>query len=123
MPLVSRETPAGTQVVAWGHYQPPTIKTNADLIAGGLDSDDEWIRSRTGIAERRVADQESLVDLGELAARDVLSRSSLGVEDIGLVIFASCTARYPIPIGAAEIAARLGIDAPGAFDLNAACAG
>jgi 3-oxoacyl-[acyl-carrier-protein] synthase-3 len=115
--------PAGTQVVAWGHYQPPTIKTNADLIAGGLDSDDEWIRSRTGIAERRVADQESLVDLGELAARDVLSRSSLGVEDIGLVIFASCTARYPIPIGAAEIAARLGIDAPGAFDLNAACAG
>jgi 3-oxoacyl-[acyl-carrier-protein] synthase-3 len=123
MPLVSRDRPVGAQVVAWGHYQPQTVKTNADLVADGLDSDDEWIRSRTGIVERHLASTETLVDLGEKAARDVLAKSGLDAADIGLVIFASCTARFPIPIGAGEIAARLGIDAPGAFDLNAACAG
>ncbi|MCW2522267.1 MAG: 3-oxoacyl-ACP synthase [Frankiales bacterium] len=123
MPLVSRDKPVGTRVVAWGHYQPETVKTNADLVAGGLDSDDDWIRTRTGIVERHLAAEETLVDLAERAARDVLAKSSLEPADIGLVIFATCTARFPIPIGAAEIAARLGIDSPGAFDLNAACAG
>lgn len=113
----------GTRVDAWGHYQPETVITNSDLLSKGLDSNDEWIRTRTGIISRHVAVDESLIDLAERAARDVLAKSSITNDEIDLVILATCTAQTPLPGGAAEIASRLGINSPGAFDLNAACAG
>jgi len=116
--------PSGSRVTAWGHYQPATAITNVDLIAKGLESDDEWIRSRTGIIERRIAAEgESLLDMAELAARDVLAKSGVTTAEIDLVIFATCTAKVPVPMGAGEIADRLDIHSPGAYDINAACAG
>jgi 3-oxoacyl-[acyl-carrier-protein] synthase-3 len=124
MLLARQDQPLGSRVSAWGHHQPEVVVNNTDLIEQGLDSADEWIRSRTGVIERRLAAEgETLIDLAEKAARDVLAKSLVGIGDIDLVIFATCTAKTPIPMGAAEIADRLGIHSPGAYDLNAACAG
>ncbi|MCW2528131.1 MAG: 3-oxoacyl-(acyl-carrier-protein) synthase [Pseudonocardiales bacterium] len=124
MRLGRSDQPPGSRVEAWGYYQPEVTVSNIDLIEQGLDSDDEWIRSRTGVVERRLAATgQTLIDLAELAARDVLAKSLIDVADIDLVIFATCTANTPIPMGAADIADRLGIHSPGAYDLNAACAG
>jgi 3-oxoacyl-[acyl-carrier-protein] synthase-3 len=116
--------PRGSRVAAWGHYQPPMALTNDDLITGGLDSSDEWIRSRTGVIERRVASkEETLLDMAEKAAQNAIDKSDISVADIDLVIFATCTAITAIPMGAGSLATRLGIDSPGAFDVNAACSG
>jgi 3-oxoacyl-[acyl-carrier-protein] synthase-3 len=124
MPLEQAARPRGTRVTAWGHYQPSLTLTNDDLVARGLDSSDEWIRSRTGVVQRCIAAAgESLLDMAERAALDAIAKSGLSIADIDLVIFATCTARTPAPIGAAAIATRLGILTPGAYDLNAACAG
>jgi len=124
MHLTRPALPRGTAVAAWGHYQPPTVLTNDDLVDRGLDSSDEWIRSRVGIIERRVAeDGQTLLDLAERAGADALAKSGLGPDDIDLVIFATCTASTQLQVGAVEIAHRLGITAPGAYNLNAACAG
>jgi 3-oxoacyl-[acyl-carrier-protein] synthase-3 len=124
MALQHAAGPRGSRVATWGHYQPSMVVTNDDLVARGLDSSDEWIRSRTGIVERRIAAPgETLLDMGVAAAQDAMSKAGLSGTDIDLVIFATCTAQAPVPMGAAEIASRLGIDSPGAYDLNAACAG
>jgi 3-oxoacyl-[acyl-carrier-protein] synthase-3 len=114
----------GSRILSLGHHQPANIVTNADLIAGGLDTDDAWVQSRVGIAERRIAlADESVVDMAEAAASKALASSGLSPSDIDLVIVATCTMLSPIPNCAAQLATRLGIVSPGAFDLNAACAG
>jgi 3-oxoacyl-[acyl-carrier-protein] synthase III len=114
---------AGTRILAFGDYQPATIVTNDDLAAS-LDTNDEWIRSRVGIASRRIAGpDESLADMATAAGGKALAASGLSAGDIDLVVVATCTPEAPIPNVAATVAARLGIPAPGAYDLNAACAG
>jgi len=115
--------PVGSRVAGLGHYQPSTVVTNDDLIARGVDTTDEWIQSRVGIAERRFAVDESMVDLAEIAASKALANSGVAAEDIDLVILATCTNAQQVPGGAATVANRLGIHSPGAYDLNAACAG
>ncbi|GAB3211991.1 beta-ketoacyl-ACP synthase III [Marinactinospora thermotolerans] len=113
----------GARVLAFGEYQPANVVTNDDL-AQRVDTSDEWIRSRVGIRERRIADaDESVVDMAVAAGGKALAASGLSAEDINLVIVATCTQRDQIPNAAASVAARLGIPAPGAFDVNAACAG
>jgi 3-oxoacyl-[acyl-carrier-protein] synthase-3 len=89
-----------------------------------VDTNDQWIRDRVGIQERRIADPETkLVDMaadaGELAVKD----AGLTPADIDTVIVASCTMPNPIPNAAAQTAHKIGMTAPAAFDLNAACAG
>jgi 3-oxoacyl-[acyl-carrier-protein] synthase-3 len=89
-----------------------------------MDTSDEWIRARVGIASRRIAGpDESLADMATAAGGKALAGSGLSPEDIDLVIVATCTPEAPIPNTAATVARRLGIMAPGAYDLNAACAG
>ena len=89
-----------------------------------MDTTDEWIRSRVGIASRRIAGpDESLADMAAAAGGKALAASGLPTSDIDLVIVATCTPEAPIPNIAATVATRLGIAAPGAYDLNAACAG
>ncbi|GAA4242690.1 ketoacyl-ACP synthase III [Actinomadura meridiana] len=114
---------AGARILAFGDYRPARIVTN-DEIARTVDTNDEWIRSRVGIAERRIAgDDEGIVELGAHAGGKALAGSGLDPSDIDLVILATCSAESPMPGYAPQVAHRLGIDAPGAFDLNAACAG
>ncbi len=113
---------AGSRIVAMGHYQPSRIVTNDDL-ANIVETNDAWIRDRVGIAERRVADQESVADMATFAAEKALAGSGLGAADIDLVIVATCSSIDRCPNVATRVAARLGITAPGAFDLNTACSG
>jgi 3-oxoacyl-[acyl-carrier-protein] synthase III len=111
------------KILAIRGYQPDRVVTNADL-ATVVDTNDEWIRSRVGIVERRfAAADESVADMAVAAGARTLEASGLSPDDIDLVIVATCTAEAPIPNVSATVASRLGIVAPGAYDLNAACAG
>lgn len=114
---------AGSRILAFGDYRPARVVTN-DEIAKTVDTNDEWIRSRVGIVERRIAgDEEGIAELAVHAGAKALAGSGLSPSDIDLVIVATCSAESPMPSHAALVAHRLGIEAPGAFDLNAACAG
>lgn len=113
----------GARVLAFGHYQPANVVTNDDL-AKTMDTNDEWIQSRVGIKERRIASPaETVEDMATIAGGKALAASGLTPDDIDLVIVASCTMETQIPNASAVVAHRLGITAPGAFDINAACAG
>jgi 3-oxoacyl-[acyl-carrier-protein] synthase III len=114
---------AGARILAFGGYQPAREVTNAELAAT-VDTSDEWIRSRVGIASRRIAaPDETVADMAVAAGGKALAASGLAAHDIDLVIVATCTVEAQIPNTAATVARRLGIPAPGAYDLNAACAG
>src|SRR5487761_1797624 len=113
----------GARILAFGGYQPANVVTNDDL-AKTVDTSDEWIRSRVGIASRRIAGpDETLAGMAVAAGGKALASSGLSPADIDLVIVATCTPEAPIPNVSATVATRLGIVAPGAYDLNAACAG
>ena len=115
---------AGARILGLGHYRPANVVTNADLIARGVDTDDEWIKSRVGIAERRWADpDETVVDMAEAAASKAIAASGIGADELDLVLVATCTMPSPVPAAAPNLAARLGIRAPGAFDVNSGCSG
>jgi 3-oxoacyl-[acyl-carrier-protein] synthase-3 len=117
------EGQAGARVLAFGGYQPATIVTN-DELAQTVDTTDEWIRSRVGIASRRIAGpDETVADMAVQAGGKAMAASGLSPDDIDLVIVATCTPEVQIPNTAATVARRLGIMAPGAYDMNAACAG
>jgi 3-oxoacyl-[acyl-carrier-protein] synthase III len=114
---------SGARVLAFGGYQPARVVTN-DELAETIETSDEWIRSRVGIASRRIAaPDETVADMAVQAGGKALAASGLSPADIDLVIVATCTPEAPIPNTAAITARRLGIEAPGAYDLNAACAG
>ncbi|MEU3562042.1 beta-ketoacyl-ACP synthase III [Kitasatospora sp. NPDC006786] len=113
---------SGSRIVALGHYQPPKVLSNADL-AGLVDTDDEWIRTRVGIRTRHVAEEESLVDLATEAAQKALANSGRTAEEIDLVVVATCTAIERSPNTAAAVAARLGVRSPAAYDINTVCSG
>jgi len=66
---------AGSRIVAMGHYQPSRVVTNDDL-AKIVDTNDAWIRDRVGIAERRIADQESVADMATFAAEKALANAA-----------------------------------------------
>jgi len=109
--------------MSFGGYQPGNVVTNDDLAAR-VETSDEWIRSRTSIISRRFAGpDETVADMAVVAGGKALAGSGLSPADIDLVIVATCSMESPIPNAAAEVAYRLGIVAPGAYDLNAACAG
>ncbi len=117
------QTRAGARILGFGGYQPARVVTNEEL-ARAVDTSDEWIRSRVGIASRRIAaPDETVTDMATIAGGKALAASGLEPADIGLVIVATCTPETTIPNTAASVARRLGIAAPGAYDLNAACAG
>jgi len=113
----------GARILAFGGYQPARVVTN-DELAAAVDTEDAWIRSRVGVASRRIAaPDETVADMAVAAGGKALAGSGLSPADIDLVIVATCTPEVMIPNVAATVARRLGIAAPGAYDLNAACAG
>jgi 3-oxoacyl-[acyl-carrier-protein] synthase-3 len=113
----------GTKILGFGGYQPDKVVTNDDL-AKLVDTNDEWIGARVGIQSRRFArDDETVADMAEAAGAKALAASGLEPSEVDLVIVATCSTESPMPNVAATVAYRLGIPAPGAYDLNAACAG
>lgn len=106
-----------------GRYLPERVMTNHDLEKI-VDTSHEWIVSRTGMVERRVAaPDEATSDLCTHAARQALEASGVAKEDIGLVILATVTPDHSVPCTAAMVQDRLGLPNAGAFDLEAACTG
>jgi 3-oxoacyl-[acyl-carrier-protein] synthase-3 len=118
-----RQGPSATRILGLGSYQPDRVVTN-DELAQLMDTNDEWIRDRVGIIERRFADKtETVADMGVEAGSKAVADAGLSAPDVDTVIVATCTMPSPIPNAAAQIADRIGIKAVGAFDVNAACAG
>ncbi|RSM70278.1 ketoacyl-ACP synthase III [Kibdelosporangium aridum] len=115
--------PAGSRILGVGSFRPEQVVTNDDL-SQRMDTNDEWIRTRVGIIERRFArPDESLVDMAVTAGTRAIEDAGLQPSDLDTVIVANCTMPSPIPNAAAQVADRIGVKAAGAFDLNAACAG
>ncbi|KAA9165833.1 ketoacyl-ACP synthase III [Amycolatopsis acidicola] len=118
-----KQGPAATRVLGVGSHQPERRVTNDDL-SQLMDTNDQWIRDRVGIVERRFAEKdELLVDMAVAAGTNALADAGVEPSEIDTVILPNCTMPSPIPNAAAQVADRLGIKAAGAFDLNAACAG
>jgi 3-oxoacyl-[acyl-carrier-protein] synthase-3 len=100
------------------------VITNHDLIERGVDTNDEWIKTRVGIAERRWADpDETVVDMAEAAASKAMANSGVEASDVDFVLVATCTMPEPLPAAAPQLASRLGIAAPGAYDISSGCSG
>jgi 3-oxoacyl-[acyl-carrier-protein] synthase-3 len=112
----------GSRIAALGHHQPEHVLTNDDLAAM-VDTSDDWIRRRTGIATRRIAKNESVADMAAAAGARALAAAGVDPAEVGLVQVATCSAIDRCPSVAAQVAGRLGIPAAAAFDVNNACAG
>ncbi|PJI95071.1 beta-ketoacyl-ACP synthase III [Luteimicrobium subarcticum] len=131
---------AGSRILGLGHHQPEKVVTNDD-IARLVETNDEWIQSRTGIVTRRVADDDTTVaDMATAAARHALEDAGITIADVDLVVVATATARDISPNTAGRVAHALrtgravgserpadedlrGIVGPGVIDVNTACSG
>ena len=114
---------AATLMISVGSYLPERVVTNEELTAF-VDTSDEWIRQRTGIAQRHiVAEGEKTSDMACHAARQALDRAGLAAGDIDLIIIATSTPDDTFPSTATKVQHRLGAHAAVAFDVQAVCAG
>lgn len=113
-----------TVILGTGSYAPARIMSNAEL-SKIVDTSDEWIYTRSGIRERRIAAEgEATSDMGVHAARRALEDAGLAPGDIDLLIVATLTPDMPMPATACIIQHKLGVPTTAAcFDLNAACTG
>jgi len=110
-------------VTGWGMATPDRILTNDDL-AKMVDTSDDWILSRTGISERRIAEKgESTATLATDAALRALETTDLNAADIDLIIVSTSTPEYIFPSTACIVQDQIGASRAGAFDLSAACTG
>ncbi|WP_010532841.1 beta-ketoacyl-ACP synthase III [Brachybacterium squillarum] len=114
---------AGSRILGTGHYRPEGILTNADLEQM-VETSDEWIRQRTGIETRHVAaEDETVADMAVAAARAAIADAGVDPASITQVIVATCSSEERSPSVAGRVVQALGIPAPAAFDLGAACSG
>ncbi|MBP2076600.1 beta-ketoacyl-ACP synthase III [Oceanobacillus polygoni] len=110
-------------ILGTGHYLPTKIVTNKDLEKI-VDTNDEWIRTRTGIEERRLAEDDiDTSDMAYHAALGALEEAAIDVDDIDLILVATVTADTPFPSVACMVQERLGAMNAAAMDIGAACAG
>lgn len=113
----------GARILGLGSHLPARIVTN-DEIAPRIDSSDNWITVRSGIAQRRfAAPEESVVDMAVEAAAKAVADAGADPGDVDLMVVATCTHPLQLPGAAAEVASRIGASAAGAVDVDAACAG
>ncbi|MGN7192430.1 MULTISPECIES: beta-ketoacyl-ACP synthase III [unclassified Curtobacterium] len=119
-------TPAlrGSRILGFGHHQPSRVLTN-DELSTMVDTNDEWITTRTGIKTRHIAGpDDSVVSMAIEAGRNAIADAGLQPSDIGLVIVASTTHRERSPYTAGRVAAALGMtNGPAPIDINTACSG
>ena len=106
-------------IVGWGKCLPPAILTNQDL-ATFLPTDDEWIRTRTGMKERRISHVPG-IEMAITAAQRALDCAGMSGEDIDLVIYGSCSNDELVPNSASAVQVRIGAKHAAAFDVNTAC--
>src|SRR5919108_3919190 len=114
---------AGACVLGSGMAVPDRVLTNHEL-EGMFDTTDEWIRTRTGISERRIAaPNEATATFATAAGAHALKDAGLTPDDLDLILVSTCTPDYPIPGCAPLVQTTLGAGRAGAFDLNAGCTG
>ncbi|HET7852631.1 MAG TPA: 3-oxoacyl-ACP synthase, partial [Methyloceanibacter sp.] len=112
-----------TVVKGCGGYLPERVLTNEDL-AKVVDTTDDWISTRTGIKERRIAAKGELTStMGTAAARAALDNADMDPQDIDLIVLATSTPDQTFPATAVTIQADLGITQGAAFDVQAVCSG
>ena len=112
-----------SQIIGFGSYLPKEVVTNDDL-AKKIDTSDEWIRKRTGIAQRHIAaDGELTSDIAEQAARAALENAGVSTDDIDLIVLATATPDNTFPATATRVQSNLDIRRGAAFDVQAVCAG
>lgn len=111
-------------ITAVGHYLPENRLTNSDLEKM-VDTNDEWIQSRTGIKERRILkdSDKATAFMGAEAAKEVLERRNIPADEIDLIIVATVTPDYLFPATACRIQNEIGATNAYGFDLSAACSG
>ena len=108
-------------ITGWGYYAPSRVMTNADLERI-VDTSDEWITSRTGIKERRIAsDGETTSTMSVRAGRAALEKAKMRAQDVQLIIVGTASPDYLFPATACLVQAELGATRAGAFDVEAAC--
>jgi 3-oxoacyl-[acyl-carrier-protein] synthase III len=121
--LATRRGPEFTRIHGVGDYRPARVVPNSEIIEP-IDSSDEWIRERSGIASRRrAAADESVVDMGREAGRAAIEAAGITPDQIGTVLVSTVTYTVQTPAAAPLIAHQLGLGDVAAFDISAACAG
>ncbi|HZM36703.1 MAG TPA: beta-ketoacyl-ACP synthase III [Burkholderiales bacterium] len=112
-----------SRIVGTGSYLPPRVMANAEFAAR-LDTSDAWIRERTGIVQRHIADPtQASSDLALQAALRALDAADLKPEQIGMIVLATSTPDYIFPSTACLLQAKLGVKGCAAFDVQAVCSG
>ena len=106
-------------IIGWGKCMPPAVLTNADL-ATFLETDDEWITSRTGMKERRVSHVHA-IELAYVAALRALACAGLNATDIDLIVYGSCSFDEMVPNSASGLQYKLGAKNAASMDVNTAC--
>ena len=111
-------------ITALGHYLPENRLTNADLEQM-VETNDEWIRTRTGIKERRILkdDDKASAFMGAEAAREILEERDISADEIDVIIVATVTPDYLFPATACLVQSKIGASNAYAFDFSAACSG
>lgn len=109
------------EITGWGKCLPPATLSNEDLSTF-LDTSDEWIRTRTGIENRRIS-HVNTSDMATVAAQHALACAGISADEVDVLIVATCSPDSLIPNIASKVSQNLGIKAAAAFDLNAACTG
>lgn len=108
-------------ITGWGKCLPPATLTNQDLSTF-LDTNDEWIQSRTGMQERRIS-HVNTSELAYVAAAQALASARLDASEIDGIFLATCSADCTLPSAASKVQAKLGAQNAAVFDMNAACTG
>lgn len=112
-----------SEIIGWGHYLPAKVLTNDDL-SKMVETNDEWISTRTGIKSRHIAESETTADLAVKASEMALKNAGVSIEDIDLIVVGTLTPDNTTPSVAAKISgimgSRTGIPT---FDVAAACSG
>ncbi len=113
-----------SRIAGTGSYLPANVVTNEDLTRRGVDTSDEWIRTRTGIRQRHLAAAEEMSsDLALAASRNALEAAGIAAADLDLIIVATSTPDYIFPSTACVLQAKLGATRCPAFDVQAVCSG
>ena len=112
-----------SRIAGTGSYLPPRVMTNAEFAAR-LDTSDAWIRERTGIVQRHIAEpSQASSDLALHASKSALKAAGVSPEQIGLIVVATSTPDYIFPSTACLLQAKLGVKGCAAFDVQAVCSG
>jgi 3-oxoacyl-[acyl-carrier-protein] synthase-3 len=120
--MIQAATPRA-RVVSTGHFSPPRVVTNAELETL-VDTNDEWIRTRTGIRERRLADKDTgAADMAAAAGRIALERAGLTAGGVDMILLSTATPDRLLPSTACDVQALLGARNAAAYDFATACSG